>query len=194
MKKKAAIVGVVAIAAAAGVGAWLAFRPDDEPWPPSWYVEATATHDKHLATWKQLRKRVTNPQDTDFPPSDAKLNLLRFMAVGASSDPGETRPSDARVYFSNHAFASTVIEGGSTLSAGASVYVLALRGKFGTADIRRPPPGPRRRRHMIPAFYPMVITLFDAATMDTTGSYLGRVRDLSPLGESIELDLDQEPA
>jgi hypothetical protein len=190
---RVALLALVAIAAAA-TGVWLAVGQDKEPWPPSWYVDAQTSHNDSFALWKQLRKRAVKRTDVDFPPSKAKLDLLRLHAVGAASEPGETHPADARVYFSNHAFASTVIEGASTLSAGASVYVLALRGKFGTADIRRPPPGPRRRPHMIPAFYPMVITLFDAATMDTTGSYLGRVRDLSPLGESIELDLDQEPA
>jgi hypothetical protein len=39
----------------------------------------------------------------------------------------------------------------------------------------------------------MVITLIDAATMDSNGTYVGRVQDLSPLGESIELALGEEP-
>jgi hypothetical protein len=192
MKKKAAIGGVVAIAVAAGAGAWLAFGPDDEPWPPSWYVEATSTHDKHLATWKRFRKRATSLQDTDFPPSDAKLDLLHFMAVGASSGPGDSRPTDARVYFSDRISANSVISGGPTLAGGASVYLLALRGKFSTASVRRPPPGAPRAP--MPPFRPMVILVLDAATMDALDTYLGSSRDLSPLGESIELDLDEEPA
>jgi hypothetical protein len=184
--RRVAVVGIALVAAFAGV--WVASGRDEEPWPPKWYVDATANPEAHRAAWKRLRRRAINPPDTDFPPKQAKLEILRFQAVGASADPRDSRPKEARVYFSDRVSASSVIEGGSVLAGGASVYVLALRGKFTNADLRHPPATPPRE-----GTSPMVIFFFDPATMHSTDFYQGREVDLSALGESIELDLSQEP-
>jgi hypothetical protein len=180
-RKTVAGIAVVALAAAVA-GVWLAAGRDEEPWPPVWYVDLGTNRDEYIALRKRLRKDAVDPPDTDFPPSPAKLGLLRLTAVGAC----DARPKDARVYFSNNSFASEVIRGAPLLAEGASVYLLALRGKFSTAWISRPPSVKRP----MPEFRPMLILLYDAATMDHRSTYLGRARDLSPLGESIELDLD----
>jgi hypothetical protein len=42
----------------------------------------------------------------------------------------------------------------------------------------------------MPESEPMLIVVYDAATMNSVSTALGPARDLSQLGESIELDLD----
>jgi hypothetical protein len=192
MSRRAAVAVIAVVVLAVTVaGVWFAFARDEKPWPPDWYAEA-AHQDDHLALRRPLRKRAVNPLNTEFPPRKAKLDLLRLMAVGAATEPDDTRPTDVRVFFSDRVSANSVISGGPSLAGGASVYVLAIRGKFSTAGIRRPPGAPRPR-YELPAFSPMVILVIDAATMDVTDTYQGRVRDLSPLGSSVALDLSQEP-
>jgi hypothetical protein len=65
---------------------------------------------------------------------------------------------------------------------------LALRGRFGTADIS-PPPGVRRP---LPRFAPCVTLVLDPSTLFATSTSIGKCEDLSFLGESIELDLSEE--
>lgn len=186
--RRVAIGSVVVAVVVAAFGVARLLADDRAPWPPEWYVSATANQEAHLATWKRLRRPAVNPPDADFPPKPAKLELLRYHAVAASSHPEDSRPKDAHVYFSDSVSVASVMAGGSVLAGGASVYVLVLRGKFTNADLRHPPGRPPQK-----GTSPMVIATFDPATMNGVSFYQGREVDLTPLGASIELDLSQEP-
>jgi len=168
MRRKATVgaIAVIAVTAVLG-GVWLAVGREEGPWPPDWYIDPPTNRAEYAA----LRRRATESPAAVFPPTGAKLGLLRSMAVGATLDPGESRPTEARVYVS-------------------SGYVLALRGRFSTAGVSGPPGAPRRR----PPFAPCVTLVLDPSTFYATSTAIGPCQDLSWMGESIELGLDQEPA
>jgi hypothetical protein len=150
--------------AAAGAGAERLIR-EDERWPPAWYVDPATNRAAHAA----LRRRAVATPQTEFPPRDATLAYLRNLAVGAASDRGE-RVDAARVYLGNG-------------------YTLQLRGKFSTAYIGPAPPGRRPPRR----FAPCLTLGLDPSTLFAISVSLGKCEELSFLGESVELDLGEEP-
>jgi hypothetical protein len=162
--KKAVVAGFALAAVVAGV--WYAFGRNEEPWPPEWYVSPTPQGAQHAA----LRRSAIATRATEFPPTEATLAYLRNLAVGTVLDQGENL-DDARVYL-------------------GSGYVLQLRGRFSTADVGPSPPGWKPPR----AFEPCLTLSLDPSTLFATSVSLGKCEDLSFLGESVELDLDQEPA
>lgn len=163
MRRKASLALLAVIAAASAIaGVWITFGQENEPWPPEWYISPETDRTEYAA----LRRRATATTEAEFPPSGAKLELLRNIAVGASPD---IRPKDARVY----------------VSAG---YVLALRGRFSTEGVSRPP----GIRHPFPPFAPCLTHVLDPSTFFAASSAIGPCQDLSSLGESVSLDLGEE--
>jgi hypothetical protein len=162
--KRAAAAGI-ALAAVIASG-WFALGREDESWPPEWYVSPATNRAEHAA----LRRRAIATRATEFPPSEATLAYLRNLAVATVLDPGE-HLDDARVYL-------------------GSGYVLQLRGSFSTADIGPSPPGWRPTR----PFEPCLKLGLDPSTLFAMSVSLGRCEDLSFLGGSVPLDLDEEPS
>jgi hypothetical protein len=159
-----AAVTASAVACGVAIGAALALR-EPEPWPPRWYVSLAKSPAEHAA----LRRRAAAEAEWGSPPRGATLEYLRMLAIGAASEPGEDRPTEARVYYDS--------SGG---------YLLVLRGRFSTARIEPSPAGWTPRR----PFAPCLTLVLDPTSFTGGGGGLGECEDLSALGESVELDLD----